>query len=167
MEPSDLNAAPRGGKALDFVYRMSLFERPVVDLDGKKFTVHDSSGRGPHRADASALEISDASLSALLLVVGRDWEIVNESDNNDTPNPSGEGPSTSVNYHPVEMGPDGYPMIFMKFSQKQGDKVSFEIKPYRASFIRAALMVTSAKQEAQLQVSNRLNFWNTPTFSNN
>ena len=94
-------------------------------------------------------------------------EIVNENDNSDTPNPSGEAPSTSVNHHPVEMGPDGYPMIFMKFSQKQGDKVSFEIKPYRASFIRAALMVTSAKQEAQLQVSNRLNFWNTPTFSNN
>jgi hypothetical protein len=44
-------------------------------------------------------------------------------------------------------------MIFMKFNQKQGDKNSVEIKPFRLSFVRAALMVTSARQEAQLQVS--------------
>lgn len=152
MELSDLNATPRSGKALDFVYRMSLFERPTVDLDGKRFVVHDSSGRGPHRADASALEISDASLSALLLLIGRDWEIVKSKEGEDSSPPGGEGSETSVNHHQVEMGPDGYPMIFMKFSQKQGDKVSFEIKPYRLSFVRAALLITSARQEAQLQV---------------
>ena len=54
--------------------------------------------------------------------------------------------------HKVEMGPDGYPMVFMTFNKKKGDQVSTEIKPYRLSFVRAALMVTSARQEAQLQV---------------
>lgn len=147
MELSDFNATPRSGKALDFIYRMSLFERPAIDLAGKRFIVHDSSARGPHRADASALEVSDASLSALLLSIGRDWDSF--GDELDTTRADGDGEPR----HKVEMGPDGYPMIFMKFNRKQGDNTSVEIKPYRLSFVRAALMVTSARQEAQLQVS--------------
>ena len=149
MEATDFNAAPRSGKALDFVYRMSLFQCPTIDLDGKRFTVQDSAARGPHRADASALEVSDAALSALLSTIGRDYEPqerrAENADQKDIPT-----------VHKVEMGPDGYPMIFMKLNKKQGDQVSTEIKPYRLSFVRAALMVTSARQEAQLQVCKRM-----------
>lgn len=159
MEATDFNATPRSGKALDFVYRMSLFERPTVELENKRFTVQDSAARGPHRADASALEVSDAALSSLLLTIGRDYEtfdkstdkVVNDSEVQESDNQ--EKTNEIFQYrHKVEMGPDGYPMIFMKFNRKQGDQVSTEIKPYRLSFVRAALLVTSARQEAQLQV---------------
>lgn len=30
MEPTDFTATPRSGKAIDFVYRMNFFERPMV-----------------------------------------------------------------------------------------------------------------------------------------
>ena len=40
-------------------------------------------------------------------------------------------------------------MIFFKVTTKTGDQVNTEIKPYRMSFVRAALMVTSSRQEAQ------------------
>jgi hypothetical protein len=153
METTDFNAAPRSGKALDFVYRMSLFERPIIDLGGKRFTVQDSAARGPHRADASALEVSDAALSALLLTIGRDHELSERnSEENDAEDVASLAEPNGDYRHSVEMGPDGYPMIFMKFNRKHGDQVSNEIKPYRLSFVRAALMVTSARQEAQLQV---------------
>lgn len=151
MEATDFNASPRSGKALDFVYRMSLFECPTIDLAGKRFTVQDSASRGPHRADSSALEVSDAALSALLLTIGRDVERreVETNLNGDLPRSQERNGEFR---HKVEMGPDGYPMVFMKFNKKKGDQVSTEIKPYRLSFVRAALMVTSARQEAQLQV---------------
>lgn len=135
MESTDFNSAPRNGKALDFVYRMSLFEHPVVDLAGKRFTIQDPTNKGVHRADASSLEISDASLSHLLLYIGKDW-----------------GQSSTLQHdvrHGIEMGPDGYPMIFFRINTKVGEKINTEIKPYRMSFIRAALMVTSSRQEAQ------------------
>jgi hypothetical protein len=141
MEQTDFNATPRAGKALDFVYRMSLFERPTVDLDGKRFTIQDSSSRGVHRADASSLEVSDPSLSYLLLYVGMDWE----------PRESGDVKQGEEAKHMVEMGPDGYPMIFLRITSKKGDEVITEIKPYRISFVRAALLITSSRQEAQLQ----------------
>ncbi|KAL3920500.1 MAG: hypothetical protein SGILL_003233, partial [Bacillariaceae sp.] len=137
MESTDFNSMPRTGKALDFVYRMSLFERPIVDLSGKKFTVQDSSSRtGVHRADASSLEMSDASLSYLLMYIGNDWIPKDQRE-------------IGALRHKVEAGPDGYPMIFFKVSTKTGDQVNTEIKPYRMSFVRAALMVTSSRQEAQ------------------
>ena len=69
MESSDFSSSPRSGKALDFVYRNSLFEKPVIDLAGKQFTIQDSTIMGPHRADASALEMSDAALSYALLTL--------------------------------------------------------------------------------------------------
>ena len=159
MESSDFSAAPRSGKALDFVYRMSLFEKPSVDLSGKRFKILDSSSRGAHRADGSSLEVSDASLSALLLTIGKDLE-AGETKAGGAESPGAGGGQPQRGYrHRVEMGPDGYPMIFLKFNSKQGEKVSSEIKPYRLSFVRAALMLTSARQEAQLQVSNTLQFY--------
>jgi hypothetical protein len=39
----------------------------------------------------------------------------------------------------------------MRFVRKEEDGL-VEMKPYRLSFVRAALMVTAARQEAQLQV---------------
>jgi PXA domain len=117
MESTDFNSAPRNGKALDFVYRMSLFEHPVVDLAGKRFTIQDPTNKGVHRADASSLEISDASLSHLLLYIGKDW-----------------GQSSTLQHdvrHGIEMGPDGYPMIFFRINTKVGEKINTEIKPYR------------------------------------
>jgi len=82
----------------------------MLDLGGKHFTVHDSSALGAHRADASALELSDASLSVALLTLG-----------------SGEA---GTERQEVEMGADGYPVIWMKFSRKQ-DNDRVEVKPYR------------------------------------
>jgi len=145
VESADFMATPRTGKALDFVYKMSLFEKPIIDLAGKQFTIHDSTARGHHRADASALEVSDASLSAILYGIGK--EIGRDSSSSDLGDYK----------HKVEMGQDGYPIIFMKYSTSGTDETSIEIKPYRVSFVRAALMVTSARQEAQLQV--RFVFW--------
>lgn len=134
METSDFTSMPRSGKALDFVYRMSFFERPMVDLGGKLFTVQDSGTA--HRADASALEVSDAALSATLLAIGGE-QTMNDS-----------GPSLRL---PVEMGSDGYPIVWMKFSRKH-EEGQVEVKPYRLSFVRAALLLTSTRAEAQLQV---------------
>lgn len=147
MEPADFCAAPRSGKALDFLYRMSLFERPMVELSGKVFTIHDSAVTGTHRADASSLELSDASLSVALLLAGRDWE---ETPSGSIDEEESTGTSAAKKTK-VEMGADGYPIMWMKFSRKQGDNNVVEIKPYRTSYVRAALMIASTKFEAQQQ----------------
>lgn len=153
MEQADFTAAPRTGRALDFVYRMSLFESPMIDLGNKRFTVHDSSSQSSHRADASSLEMSDAALSAALLVIGRDYthEEVPSSSSAD------DGSVSSAKSHirnRVEFGPDGFPIIWLKYSKKLPDgTTSTEIKPLRTSFVRASLLVTATRQEAQLQVS--------------
>ena len=115
MEPTDFTSTPRTGKALDFVYRCGFYERPMLDLGGKHFTVHDSSALGVHRADASALEMSDASLSLALLILG-----------------SGEEENyTGAQRQSVEMGTDGYPVVWMKFSRNKQDDSRVEVKPYR------------------------------------
>lgn len=145
MEVADFNATPRTGRAIDFIYKMTLFDQPAIDLAGKRFLIQDSGARGAHRADASAMEITDASLSALLLSIGREYQPQTKEDK-----------SADVFKHDVELGPDGYPMIFMKSSKKEGDQVNTEMKPYRTSFVRAALMISSGRQEAQLQVSSLL-----------
>ena len=137
MEATDFTSIPRSGKAIDFVYRMNFYERPMLDLAGKHFTVHDSAALGPHRADASALELSDASISVALLLIGSEGKGQSQSDPSSRP--------------VIEMGKDGYPVVWMKFSRKQDD-AHVEVKPYRTSFVRAALMITAARQEAQLQV---------------
>lgn len=129
MEPTDFTSQPRTGKAMDFVYRMSFFEKPMIELGGKIFTVHDASSMGTHRADASGLEMSDAALSAALLAIGE---------------------AAGDENRQIENGEDGYPIIWMKFSRKQDD-AQIEVRPYRVSFIRAALLVSGARHEAQLQ----------------
>jgi hypothetical protein len=156
MEISDFTSAPRSGKAIDFIYRTSLFERPMVDLNGKKFTVHDAAAVATHRADASSLELSDAAISVALLNVGRDWtfeeghvpSVENEEEGGD-----GGRPQPIVRRSSVETGGDGYPVIFIKFNKKVADKPISEVKPYRASYVRAALMITAARLEAQQAVS--------------
>jgi hypothetical protein len=112
MEGSDFTMAPRAGKAIEFVYRMSYYERPMVDLNGKHFTVFDSTALGVHRADASALELSDASLSIALEVMASD-----------------SAGSRGQRQH-VELGKDGYPVVWLKSSRKQDD-VHVEAKSYR------------------------------------
>ena len=112
MEGSDFTLVPRAGKAIDFVYRMSYYERPMVDLSGKHFTVFDSTALGVHRADASSLELSDASLSIALETIAADsTELRGQRQN-------------------VEMGKDGYPVVWLKSSRKQDD-VHVEAKAYR------------------------------------
>jgi hypothetical protein len=130
MEPTDFTSQPRTGKAMDFVYRMTFFEKPMIELGGKIFTVHDSTSLGTHRADASALEMSDAAMSAALLSIG---ETVQDKE-----------------LRSIQMGEDGYPILWMKFSRKQDD-AEIEVRPYRVSLVRAALLVTAARHEAQLQ----------------
>ncbi len=143
MESADFTSMPRAGKAIDFVYRLSFFERPMIDLAGKQFTVHDSAALGVHHTDGSAMELSDATLSAALCMLGDSLELP-------------AAPSTTAvagvpQYGGVQMGKDGYPVVWMKFTRKQDD-AQVEVKPYRASFVRAALMITASRQEAQLQV---------------
>ena len=151
METSDFNAVPRSGKAIDFVYRLSLFERPMVELSGKRFTVHDSASTGPHRADASSLEMSDASISIALLSIGADWQetvcdVLTSKEEED------EKPRRVITRRSsIEMGNDGYPIVWMKYTRKQGENNVTEVKSYRTSYVRAALLLTSARQDAQLQ----------------
>ena len=42
-------------------------------------------------------------------------------------------------------------VIWMKFNRKEED-APVEVKAYRTSFVRAALLLTAARHEAQLQV---------------
>lgn len=138
MEPSDFAATPRTGKALDFVYRSSLFGRPVVDLGGKKFIVHDAAS---HRADASALELSDASMSAAIMMRGACGLNMSVS-------------LTSTSDFKIEVSSDGIPLVLLQASKSNNsptqEQTKEETRPYRPSFIRAALYVKAAKQEAQL-----------------
>ena len=149
METTDFTAAPRSGKAIDFVYRVSLFERPMVDLDGKKFTVYDSSATGTHRADASSLEISDAALSLALLHIGRDWDYDGDDEVVSSDHIEKGSKHRAIRRSNVEVGKDGYPVLFLKYNRKQGDGSVTEVKPYRSSHIRAAILITEARQEAQ------------------
>ena len=152
METSDFNSVPRSGKAIDFVYRLSLFERPMVELSGKRFTIHDSASTGPHRADASSLEMSDASISIALLMIGADWhEKFDDGSFGDDPDGEVKSRRILLRKSSVEMGVDGYPIVWMRYTRKQGDNNVTEVKSYRTSYVRAALMITSARQDAQLQ----------------
>lgn len=93
----------------------------MLDLGGKHFTVHDSTSLGAHRADASTLEISDASLSFALLTLGA-------GDDERAGNVSG------TQRQGIEMGKDGYPVVWMKFSRNDAH---VEVKPYRYVVIRS------------------------------
>jgi len=145
MDSNDFSCVPRSGKASDFVYRVSLFEEPEVELSGKRFIVQDASCVGIHRADASSLEISDASLSASLLL-GQTYDKRNKKQ-----------------FH-VDCDDKGVPIVYLKMADQSADANSplsaqnhkqqnGGLRPYRLSFVRAALLVTSSRKEAQLQVS--------------
>ena len=137
MEPGDFCSTPRTGRALDFAHRVTLFERPLVELGGKKFLVHDASS---HRADASSLELSDASMTAAIILRGSCGLNVCDS-----------SPGTFN----IKVSDEGTPLVLLR-ANSDGSSVSSpntkdEARPYRPSFIRAALLVKSAKQEAQSQ----------------
>jgi hypothetical protein len=147
MEPTDFAATPRTGKALDFVYRSSLFGRPIVDLGGKKFIVHDAAS---HRADASALELSDASMSAAIIARGACGLNMSDTDS-----------STLATNFKIQVSADGTPIVLLRANKSNNNSGSptkegaeEEARPYRPSFIRAALYIKSAKQEAQLLCLN-------------
>jgi hypothetical protein len=134
MEPGDFCSTPRTGRAIDFAHRISLFERPMVELGGKKFVIHDATS---HRADASALELSDASMTAALILRGSSGLNVCES-------------SGDFN---IKVTDDGTPLILLRANHESGSspKSTDKARPYRPSFIRAALLIKSAKQEARYQ----------------
>ena len=114
-------------KAQDFVYRVSLF---VVELSGKK-----SASVGVHRSDAISLEISDAALSTSLLL-GQKYDKRNKK-------------KIHVKCDDLQIS-----VIFLKFggsSQRKQQDGRFRHE-YRLSFVRAALLVASARKDAQLQV---------------
>ena len=156
MEPTDFSSTPRSGKAIDFVYRLSLFERPVIDVLGKKFVVQDGTNKGNHRADASSLELSDASLSNAVLICGNNMSV--EDAGNPIKRNSLELPDVSDNgeedkkiqgkHHETVSEKDLSITIKVVNSGAQGKDL---IKRFRPSFIRAVLLVTSARQEAQRQ----------------
>ena len=127
MDSNDFNSVPRSGKAQDFVYRVSLF---VVELSGKK-----SASVGVHRSDAISLEISDAALSTSLLL-GQKYDKRNKK-------------KIHVKCDDLQIS-----VIFLKFggsSQRKQQDGRFRHE-YRLSFVRAALLVASARKDAQLQV---------------
>ncbi|KAL7471344.1 hypothetical protein ACHAXS_011639 [Conticribra weissflogii] len=141
MDLGDFAATPRVGKAIDFLYRMSLFEKPMVELAGKKFVVQDASNS--HRADASSLELSDAAMSAAIIIRGSCG--LNVCD-------TADADSSSFN---IKVSDDGTPLVLLR-SVSHDDingeqKSKDEARPYRPSFIRAALYIKSARQEAQFQ----------------
>jgi len=150
MDSNDFTCVPRSGKAAEFVYRVSLFEEPEVELSGKRFIVQDASCLGMHRADASSLEISDASLTTSLLL-GQTYDKRNKKQ-----------------FH-VKCDDKGVPILYFKIADHSADTDSplsaqnrknedGGLRPYRLSFVRAALMVTSSRKEAQLQVSFNIVF---------
>ena len=137
MEPTDFCSTPRTGRAIDFAHRISLFEQPMVELGGKKFLVHDASS---HRADASSLELSDASLTAALILRGSCGL-----------NQVCDSLPDNTNFS-IKVSDDGTPLVLLRAKHDgTSPTTKEEARPYRPSFIRAALLVKSAKQEAQSQ----------------
>ncbi len=50
---------------------MLFYEKPTIEISGKRFIVHNRNWvLGPHRAEASSLELTDASLSTALILNG-------------------------------------------------------------------------------------------------
>jgi len=140
MDSADFSNVPRSGKAADFIYRLSLYEEPAIDLSGKRIIIQDASTLGFHQADASSLEISDASLS---IALNLDINCVDQADN----------------MFCVKCAQDGAPLVFMKVVEtsvlgspsSQGIKPELILKPFKISYVRAALLVASSRKEAQRQ----------------
>ena len=146
MDSNDFTSVPRSGKAADFVYRVSLFEEPEVELCGKWFIVRYASCLGMHRADASSLEISDAAISTTLLL-GQTYDTRNKKQFHVNCNSRG----VSIMYLKIEDQSVNASSPLSAQNRKQHDN---GLRPYRSSFVsRAALLLTSSRKEAQLQVS--------------
>jgi hypothetical protein len=117
-------------------------------LGGKKFIVHDAAS---HRADASALELSDAAMSAAIITRGARGLNMRDSD-----------PFSLTTDFNIQVSDDGTPIVLLRAnksinngsSKVKEETEEEEARPYRPSFIRAALFVKSAKQEAQLLCLN-------------
>lgn len=149
MEPNDFNASPRAGKAVDFIHRVSFFDRPKIELGGKKFVVHDASALLHHRASASSLELSDAALTTAIILRGSTGLNACNID-------QGIG-SRSFS---IKISDDGSPLVLLRASAPGKEHgVKEEARPYRPSFIRAALLVQSSKQEAQNQCVSASWYW--------
>lgn len=137
MEPNDFCSTSRAGRAVDFAYKTNLYEDPKAELGGKKFIVRNASSP---RADASSLELSDASLTASIIMRGSCGLNVCDV----TPG--------SFN---IKVCDNGTPLVLLRASRESGSaessKAKDEARPYRPSFIRAALLVRSAKVEASSQ----------------
>ena len=137
MEPNDFCSTSRSGRAVDFAYKTNLYEDPKAELGGKKFIIRDASSP---RADASSLELSDASLTASIIMRGSCG--LNVCD------------VTPGNFK-IKVCDDGTPLVLLRASREPGSaessKSKDEARPYRPSFIRAALLVRSAKVEASSQ----------------
>mmetsp|Transcript_17104 Transcript_17104/g.32351 ORF Transcript_17104/g.32351 Transcript_17104/m.32351 type:complete len:2095 (-) Transcript_17104:231-6515(-) len=143
MESNDFSKLPRPGKMTDFVYRLSLYEEPEIELSGNRFIVQDASCIGAHRADASSLEISDASLTTCLLL-GQTFE-----------------KRSNALFH-VKCDDYGVPIVHLKLADQSVDESSplatnhrrrdnNDFRPYRLSFVRAALLLSTSRKEAQMQ----------------
>lgn len=140
MEPNDFNAAPRGGKAVEFIHRISFFERVKVELSGKRFVIHDASSLLQHRASESALELSDAALTAAIILRGPSGLNACNTQGNDQRSFS------------IRISDDGSPLVLLRASAPGKEhNAKEEARAYRPSFLRAALLVKSARQEAQNQ----------------
>lgn len=154
MEPTDFNASPRAGKAVDFIHRVSLFDRPLVELGGKKFVVHDASALLHHRASASMLELSDAALTAAIILRGSSGLNACSQES---------GPSSFT----IKISDDGSPLVLLRASSPGKEHSGKEeARPYRPSFLRAALLVKSARQEAQNQCVSGTGLFVTAKFDN-
>lgn len=135
MDSADFTVLARSGKACDFLYRLSLFEEPAIELTGKNIIIQNATALGCHQADASSLELSDASLSIALCL-----------DSFDEKN----------NFY-VKCDSSNSPLMYLKIVNNEisGDekKNTAIFKPFKCSFVRAALLVASSRKDAQLQVS--------------
>ena len=136
MEVSDFISSPRSGRAIDFIYRINLFENPVVEINSKKFYVTDSQ----HQSCASSLEVSDASICYALLAATEKLEFADECRYQEEP------------FVVLVMGNSsvGNQLKIVK----SGKKSSSKKMKYKISFIRAVLLMMSSRKEAQLQVNN-------------
>ena len=125
MDSADFTDIARSGKASDFLYRMNLFEEPAIDLSGKEIIIQDSTAIGCHQADASSLELSDASLSISLTI-----------------DSCGE-----IGDFFVKCDCHHSPLVFMKVTKNTKDESSTEKKSmsvyiaFKTSLVRAALLI--------------------------
>ena len=85
-------------------------------------------------------------LSVALIVIGN--ELGSFSNRNNPTSTDGQIAEKARNLSNIEMGADGYPILWLKSKSKEG----VVVKPYRTSYVRAALLISSTRQDAQMKV---------------